>query len=674
MLRLQVITTGEFFVMGDGALTIDIQSSLFNKQDDFLGSKSFPGKLPLEPNRRYLGNRHYINSSNAGRSLQVMMWLGFLPYKEVKMVYTIENDLINYTLYIDAGIIARQLKTLKMIELDVAGYSEQINFSGPDEFRAYMNTTVTAAPGTMPVVFFPFKNTAAYKVIPADQYSAYPDIAFPVNSYMNAWQIDPLTGNGTFMVEAVGADKSETQVAFFYLVHIIKGLLKFLGYEPIGSWLTDPDAIRIVVFNNIATQRYYLHDFWLDMPDILASDFIKELRSAFGLLIDFDQTNKRCIIESIDALKASAAKDFRKRQLKNTYRETGTAANAFTITRPAEDLDKAFTDEEKALLPVLSIGDTAGALDVQDISLISVDTKMITELSPANADATTWRIPNIEMPIYPEIPLNQISDFKTPDRNKFKLRFLYYHGMKPNGVGNLYPYASSDNLDKDGHVLTNFTLALNTTGTTYSLLQRYYRLIMNAKPFEQSVLLNRQEMLELKASDKILIQDFDHSTVECLLDVAGADLGRGELIEVKLTLYPIIIPDNELQILPDPSVPVLPPPPPFDNGVVYVKMTFSNFQNIDHPYPPPRYQTINFDVIVNFYEDAAMVTPKDVTDLAVHWKVISPFTGPYIATTICTSTGHQVILAANAQQSTNQGGTLLVWNYNLEPGILYHII
>ena len=75
-----------FFILKDpeggspGTLTAVFNSTLFNEASDLWGSYSYPGTMPLEPNRDKIENSHYINTSNAMRVVNVMIWLGDVPF------------------------------------------------------------------------------------------------------------------------------------------------------------------------------------------------------------------------------------------------------------------------------------------------------------------------------------------------------------------------------------------------------------------------------------------------------------------------------------------------------------------------------------------------------------------------------------------------------------------
>ncbi len=122
--------------------------------------------MPLEDNRANIQNAHMI-ATNAGlRTINVMMWLGYLPYKACKMSFTIEYPKIVYNLFIDTTLINTQISGLSLCQVYGAlgiGTGTSGFLSPGQSLQDYMAASVTAAPGTVPCVFFPFKDDGAYK-------------------------------------------------------------------------------------------------------------------------------------------------------------------------------------------------------------------------------------------------------------------------------------------------------------------------------------------------------------------------------------------------------------------------------------------------------------------------------------------------------------------------------
>jgi hypothetical protein len=726
ILRLQLLPTNYFFDLGkDGALTIDINSTIFNPQQDFIGSISYTGTMPLnEANRKALKNAHYFSTDAALRTLNVMMWLNYLPYKQVRMYFTVQNEIINYNLYIDSSIIANQLKTLQLNDLTVDGVTSQIAFASFDLFKAYMMATATAAPGVYPMVFFPYRNDAAYK---PDAYLTYlnyngavaygsgskfryglnhiyqvitntsagqtpdtnpekftditlsADVMQPVSKIINRFQL-AADGTGSFKVDVAGNPVSQTQTPFFFLTYALQRIALFLGYTLEGNWLKEDDARRLTIFSNIAVgYTNVIADFALFMPAIAVSDFLKECRALFGLLIDFDQTRKIMIVESLSNLQTKAVKVDLRNQQTMGHREISASSQAYTITQQADTKDAAWTGQ---LLPVLQIGNVFTASQLNAVTLKSVATLMINELMPTDplivSPVTNYRTPNIKMPVFPSTPMDQVGTVAYPDRLDFKLRILYYHGMVAGDSGYLYPYGSSDNVDVTGRVLTRFTLDLIASGTAYSAISKFYTFQRNSKPFEMVFELSESLFARIKANTLIIVTDpVLLAATPCILSQLSADFVTGkEMITSTLTLYPIVQPNNAQPVTTNP--PEVPPAPPFDNGLVYARFVENNEQ-INHTTHPTSATIVLRDLVVFFFSDAAGTIPKVVVNLPIRYTdMYETISGVFISKTFiqASGNGNNTLLSAGAeyQYINTEGGTSYQHIYNLAVSAFYTII
>ncbi|QTE38487.1 hypothetical protein J3L18_05265 [Mucilaginibacter gossypii] len=681
MIRIQQLSSCLFFVnKRDAVLTIERHTTTFNNQDELLGVLSMPGEHPLEPNRAIIQNSHYILTPNGRRSFEVLVWFDDEPYKRATYVYTIENGVIKYTLFFDAGTIATFLKNTSLTSA-FKFTGNLYAFESYAALQAFMTETTTGTAATYPLVFFPFKNDGAYKEVTGDAEAGYPDIHFPVSTIINRWEMNE-TGDGSFVVDDGLTPKSQTQIPFFYLVYVLKRVWEGLGYKVIGKWCNQETSQRITIGSTIAIQNNIIADYWFYMPDITLADLFKEVRSSLGVFMDPDATNKTVLIESITNLKRTAKTvDLRGAQLIN-YRETGTIPAGYVISRPIDDKDEAFDDSEKANLPKLTVGVTSLANpELQDIPLKSVITKMIKEAAPSHPDIETpvsaqWRIPYMKQPVTAGAPLNQLASQDYADRNAFKLRLLYYHGMKANEGGYLYPYGSADNIGLTGNIISDYTLGLDGSADSLLEVRNYFTFMYNSRPFEMTFLLSRRQLFNIGADCRILVKDFNGPVVNCFLDQFTADLSDKPENFAAITLYPLITPNNTRQI--DGLSPVEPEEPPFDNGTVYARLGGTNFQTVDHTVPPPAYLYFTQDVGVAFFSDSAGTIPKDVTrlNIRIRQRRVSREPDGIVTDTIFPFevSGTYVVPLTSVLESTNQPGSSADWAYALLDSADYHII
>lgn len=719
-----------FFVLSpDGALTADFNSTLFNQDSDLLGSYSYPGAMPLEPNRAIIRNAHYIATSNGQRTLNCMMWLVALPFKQVKMSFTIDDTkTINYNLYYDLALISNQLKTLKLYQLVDSVNDGQLTFESIAAMRDYMTATTTGAKGEFPMVFAPYKNDGAYidaiyefepAYIGTIVYTAgqkftytdgqiwtantttiagdnpvsqpakfdktpatYPDNAFPASKIINRYERAD-DGSGSFIVDETFPVR-QTQVPLFYIVYIFKRIAQFFGMEAQGEWLNEDEANKLVFWSNIPIGTVsIIPDYTYFMNDMLVSDFLKAMRTGRGLLIEPDPTRNIWIFESLANLEKSEVVDLQDLQTID-FRETGTQSDAYTIEETFDDKDAAFSDGEKQNPDQMVIGDLDTAVQITDIQLPIVTTKMVQEqsavpvfeLSPP-ALVSNWRIPYIKMPMAGSTPMDQVSTLNQGDAHAFGLRLLIYQGMQADDAGYLYPYLTYDNLDP---ILTGSfisTLSLVPFDLALSAIWNYYQYIFNSKPFEMVFEMTPRKFMDIVSNRRIAVRDpFNFTTAICLLDQNSVDfVNNKDKVTAKLTLYPKVISNNAAQVLPPVVIP--PPPPPFDNGVVFVKIDLRPTTDSVSPIPP-HYHFFRSDIWAKFYLDGAMTTPKDVTTLNVRVQRLGYLNSVLFDTEMftfnVTSSGDEAELYPAGDTGSNQGGNSYVWIWSILSSPDYTVI
>ena len=742
--RIQNLANGLFFAMAkDGTLTADFNSTLFNASNDLLGSYSYPVEFPLEPNRAIIQNAQYINTISTLRTLDVMLWLGPVAYKKAKLYFTVDQNRISAELYFDLALMVNQLKTLRLCDLVDPNINDQYNASSLTAFRAYMMTVAAAAPGTYPYVFFPYKNDgayidAAYKLVPLwrssvgygvgnqvtyngrlyscivaaaagqdpvnwlntqivntpqkwEDITVYPDNYLPASKIINRWEIAD-DGSTGFVVDT-SFPVQQTQAPAFYLTYVLYRVAAYFGYTLAGEWLKTDDAKRLVLFTNIpCPYTGQIPDYWAMMPAVLVTDFLKEVRTQFGVMVDFDPTTMVCTIESLLYMESSPDTLDLQHLQTISYRETAMQSQAFTVQQPPEGNDTAFTESDRQNPLTLQIGQPLTARQLTQVQLTSAPTKMITEqsatpvfetpvLNPGMV-ITNWRIPWIKMPMAGSSPMDQISSLQYADRLGFKLRFLYYHGMQPDDGGYKYPYASSDNLDIHGNQLRPFTLSLSPGAADYQSISYYYNYITNSKPAEFVFEMARATFMALRKNKRFIVRDLNNASVSALLDQASADFTNNkEQVVTKLTLYPRIMPDNLTEQLP--PAPVYTAPPPYDNGVVYVRFNERNPHNYTSPIPP-HYLTHQIDLYAEFFADSAGTIPKNVINLLVRYQtqnylngalLSSPITNVVCSSVLNTTTGnYEYELQADAGVDSTQGANYYEWVYALMASTGYTII
>ena len=173
---------------------------------------------------------------------------------------------------------------------------------------------------------------------------------------------------------------------------------------------------------------------------------------------------------------------------------------------------------------------------------------------------------------------------------------------------------------------------------------------------------------------------YNYSSVTGILDQVAADLSAdNRAIRAKVIIYPIVLPNNVQQAAP--SAPVAAPVPPFDNGVVYVRLVQDNQQTTSQT-QPTNSTTTTKDITAYFYSDQQGTVPKSVTRLKVglvQQETESNNNGNTYSNGsfnyTCNGTSQMLQPGAPVSESVaNNGGDSLSWYYYLNQSAYYTII
>jgi hypothetical protein len=618
MLRIQLLPSGDFLdLFDDSVATVDLFSTIMNKDSELLGSYSYPFTLPMsDRNKRLFQSGHLITSSSRLRTWQARIWLGVSPWKTVQLEYCVKGGKFETNLFIDNGIINQQLKESTLLNIGVLfAESSWVTLDNRDAYLAYMKSTAAAAPGTYPMVFAPIRNEHFVPDVDSESWSDYPDVYFPQSKYINEWDAT----NQQFVVDVVGTGKRHLEAPLFYLTVIVKRVLKILGYTPIGNWLNDPDIQRLVMYtikgiNPGSYNKTNIFDLVSYMPNIALNEFFKSLRNKFSLVITFNESDKTCLIDTWKAVfTLNEPLDLR------SYQEYGAddytpETTGYTITERNEDKDELYKTENSSdpttSQTTLVIGDgTTG------VELAISSTHMITENAPNYGDGQVqWRVPHVDQLFDTDIkflPLAKDTDFAEND--KFELRLLYYHGMVKNQNGDLYPYASADNLNYLKQPISGFSLSLSADATTEELAKDFFTFCLNSRKLDVVYTLPAYTFMMISNNRPVLVRDKNNATVKCIIDKLAADLGHKSKVTAKATLYSLPLENN---ITGSAFVPVE-DQPPVDNGPVFVKMRKDMPTIVNTNLGDTRIRGTQTIIYAQFFADAAGTIPKDVTNLLV---------------------------------------------------------
>lgn len=609
MFKIQIIPGGEYLQLAkDSVVTVDLFGSMLNDESVLKGSASVPFKAPLnDHNKKIIRNAHLVTTPVSARTLQAQLWFFSFPWIKCELDFCITGGEIEGTLIIDNGIVANKLTNTKLNQ--VIGNENLKNFATQSEYLAYINAAAAASPGQYPVTFFPVRNEIWCYTEKEQGSASYPGYASTLSNYVNEWNAK----TGSFVIDAMGTTPiSHLEAPAFYLTYILKRVITYLGYKPVGDGFNDPDIARLVMLSPIGINTFgtvAIGDMFFYMPSVSLADFIKEVRNRLtGLLIVFNETDKTCLVDTwYNILNKQDATDLRPYQttIPDDFIQD---QKGYSITEKQESKDELFDVEAGNPAPdPLVIGDGSTSID-----LAISTTKMILESAPGytDTDAVSWRIPHVRMPFSTSDKYVLADKVAYKDRNSFNMRLLYFHGMRKNQAGDLYPYASADNLNWQGQPLSTYSLAINET--TKTMVQRWYNFRLNSKKLQLDFTMPYPVFVQAKNSKRVIVRDDNNAAVICLMDQLSADLGMNEFINAQAVLYAKPITDPVKQVLTNGIL-----PPVVDNGTVWVRLEQRNTTNENVTGDTVKYTGTKVDLYLTFWADQTHTVVKNVTNLLV---------------------------------------------------------
>ena len=112
---------------------------------------------------------------------------------------------------------------------------------------------------------------------------------------------------------------------------------------------------------------------------------------------------------------------------------------------------------------------------------------------------------------------------------------MFFHGMRSDNHGELYPYASSDNRDFGGNVLGPFTLCWEgSEGLVETFWKDYLDFIKKAPKVTLRLQLNIVDVLNFKITDRVRIgmQEFLVGKLSIVISTSQLEVTQLELYKI----------------------------------------------------------------------------------------------------------------------------------------------
>lgn len=514
----------------DQRLSVEINSTIFDTDDVIRGSYSYPFKFPLNDN-----NCRFISFGNlpevtVSPDLQVSVTSGPHHFKAI-LNYTVSGNNADAVLLIDLGAVADKIRNTSLREFitDVL-LIDTLELPG----KVTLISLAEAEPNTFPIVFPPFINPEMiepdfkprenYKPVTVSNYF-YPDLGIYSHS---------LAGDGDRLF-----------VPMIYLGWLLTAICAKLEFGVQGSLFTDPELSRLILFNTQTTPGVvretgqFRVEIGRHLPDLTIAAFFKAIRSYLGLSIDADVTFRKVTINVYNEIRRRKQYlDVTHQQIPGTLGLDKKGPGGYVVKTKILSQDKAINEELIASSFSVGTGEAEIELEVGtcrmaygpariegiDGATIGIDKYNQIKDAPAISTQGRWLIPHVVEPGNLADPFFRkssnycpYSDIHEPSKipplaNDFGLRFLVYWGMKPDSLGNNYPYASSVSYDAQYKVFASLSLQPGEPDDIWTRYQKgYYEFLAFARsinillrlPISMLSQINPSEIIGLQLKNRV---------------------------------------------------------------------------------------------------------------------------------------------------------------------------
>lgn len=617
----------ELDVAAGSHLTVEWMSVMFNEDQLFAGSYSYPVVFPFTPrNRAALNNAHLPENRRARRKLPVLVQLFGQSWKRATLAFDVVANGFEGDLQIDSGTVAEWMRERTVAS--VFTFSEngkfvdfrKIKVSSTNDDR-YANVLDSCEnPGKWPWVFFPIRNelkTGELEPVPGETPEEIKENE-RMFWFINEW------GGGFFTPQ-----ENRLFTPFFYLTWVIKEVCTFLGFEARGSFLDHPEVKTWVIWNTGMIGSTEFNSPSLDLcparhlPGMSIADFIKALRNDYKVAIYFDSHTRIATFDlADDILSRRDAVDIAGNVEKGSLRIKHNPVLGYELKTLVDDGDECYKLEPYPKSYFVGSSDSPKVQELQTGTLFMYQGPMYLNKEAEHRVPWARQTGNIYDIGWKET--QAYNPDKTYGKNDFKLRMIAYKGMVPWGtLGNsgMIPYATCDNLDQTGTPAYDYSLGPGgETGWLTKFCLNWYDMLCNTEQTDLIARLPVTKFMQLAPLRKFLYSGDSRARIEALPDRVTFEPTEtgGRVMVCRILGYPfynmgaladeIKVGFTEGEIIkPDQKI--------------YVRLSVENER---FRVKKPKLREIIGDVVLRFYRDPAGSLPISVSNLPV--RIVENYT------------------------------------------------
>lgn len=562
------------------------QPSGWLSDDELPGAFSYPISFPLsDHNERFLGGAFRpgarLASGAVDGQLPVSVALDGVLYRRAMLAYKVGEGKGDGYLKLDAGEAYDRLRQQSLrsvvaekIELLPAG-SLPGNWPTSTYPISHLGQRLAEiarmAPGVFPFTYFPIRNEGFFeKDLDAAKVSG-----FTRQPYLNAWSV----ATQSFAVDAqnrigTGVLRGWPMAPQPYLSYILGRIFSHIGWQLTGDWLGNEETGRLVVLNGTAlptarTSSYspLTVDTGLIVPDVSVADFLKAIRTRYGLVLTGNSTTRTMSIRRfVDVARQSATVDYTRFRIGNWGMDPADGAG-FAVVDFVDSNDELGKDPvtKQTLTPKpLVVGKGGNRIDLK-VGTTALQRHRYAEVTGEFTNIQfDWLVPAVSQPgLITDAAYGKSERYWNPNATDApgngSIRLLSYRGLVSSPTGRTYPLASPDVRDGRQRVVAGVSTALGGRyGIWNGVLQPYYSFRDRTRRVTTSLLMPVADFSRIRLDGPIRLALDDEAALTLLPEKVQAELpslattGSSGLVKVRLTA--LTLPDDLGETLPEETV------------------------------------------------------------------------------------------------------------------------
>lgn len=489
----------------DQVISMEENTLLFNPSDQFIQDFSMPGVAPFtDQNKLFFKQAHLIERKNTWYIQPVTFYFENSTINKGNIRFAIREKGYEFNLEPNYTAMSALVTGIRMPEIRSGDANGTINNAA--DFAAMMLDSVKF-PDKYPYIFFPVYNPG---MATESQSGTWNFVNF-YDPTIQAFRTAPLS--------EVDFNWNFGQVPFWKLGYIISQVCKYLGFTATGSYLTDPDTRNICVYTRYASKKQFIYPSMMYMPNMLVSDFLKQVREREHVTIDFNLATGEATVESLASILRSKKVVDLTPYIGSVIEQEVPDGNGYKVTLKSDEQDANFkvtVNDADTYPPLFQLIAGNGTTDIE----MACSTTNVIDFSTPGIQGD--RYPSVNQTIinfynregYPaDIALQDPVDPTT--LNNWPLRLIKYEGFKAiPGNGN-FPCAGPHDLGPDDEI--------------------YYRFMNDSKRLIITTELPATVLKALRKTEKYCFRTVGHNYVYFLIEQLKYDVRNdSELIETQI--------------------------------------------------------------------------------------------------------------------------------------------